>query len=143
MDTPSPVLVREAPSRRRRDRESRGKQTSKTLAENQRGFFFSHSGLVPDATRPQQLMLKLPKLHRGGNRLTKDRIREGKVSVTGAGGWPGMEFGLMVWWDSGLSWLGTDQSGVNVSTAWQGALRGRHVAGLMEVMKSSIKWLPK
>lgn len=49
------------------------------------------------------------------------------MSVTGAGvgAWLGME--------CGLPQLGTDQSGVNVSTAWKGALRGRHVVGLMEL----------
>lgn len=62
-------------------------------------------------------------LHTGSNRMTNDRKGKGEASVTGAGMWLEREFGLTVWWDSGLPWLGTDQSGVNVSIAWQGALR--------------------
>ncbi|KAJ8777673.1 hypothetical protein J1605_014326 [Eschrichtius robustus] len=46
--------------------------------------------------------------------MTKDRNgKRGQASVTAAGMWLGRECGLTVWWDSGLPWRGTDQSGVN------------------------------
>lgn len=69
--------------------------------------------------------------------MTKDRKGErGQASATAAGMWLGRERGLTVW-------RGTDQSGVNVSRAWQRTLGRRHVAGLTEIRRLSIKWLPK
>lgn len=103
--------------------------------------------LVPDAAQPLAAHVKALKgivLHRGSNRMTKDRKgKRGQASVTAAGMWLGRECGLTVWWDSGLPWRGMDQSGVNVSRAWQGTLRRRHVAVLVEIRRLNIKWLPK
>lgn len=142
MDMNCPVLVRESPSRRKSDRESRRKQIPGTQAVLQRDSFPSHRDLFPDITLAAHV--KTPKVTQRWQQNDQEKGKEGNVSLTGVGAWLGMECGLTVCLVGRCPpWLGTNQSGVNVSTAWQGALRGKHVVGLMELLRLTIQWLPK
>lgn len=78
MDMHSPVLVGEAPSRGKGERESREKQIPGTLAGNQRAFFPSIVAFFLMPPNIWKLMKKLQKLQRGDNRMTKYRESKGR-----------------------------------------------------------------